>query len=157
MLQENLHRWEQVNGNVKQNIPYQSYPSGFALLCGDTYGRGGAEALHQNKPTWEQRISVWEDPERLTNHEGETLKVGEKQRGRERGTGAWEPGKAKGGLGCGWESWCSALLLASPLEPFQRTPRYLIKASQAAGSTPRPAIFHLQINSSCVAGLWQRI
>lgn len=52
-LQENLHRRElkQANGNVKQNIPDQSNPSGFALLCGDTYGRGGAEALHQHKPT----------------------------------------------------------------------------------------------------------
>lgn len=52
-LQENLHRGElkQAKGNVKQNIPDQSYPSGFALLCVGTYGRGGAEALHPNKLT----------------------------------------------------------------------------------------------------------
>lgn len=41
-LKENLRRRElkQANRKVKQNIPDRSNPSGFALLRGDTCGRG---------------------------------------------------------------------------------------------------------------------
>lgn len=41
-LKGNLRRRElkQANRKVKQNIPDRSSPSGFALLCGDTCGRG---------------------------------------------------------------------------------------------------------------------
>lgn len=139
-VQESLHRRElkQAKGDVKQNI------SGFALLCDDTYGRGGAEALHQNKPTWEQRIAVWEDAERLTNRE-------EREKKRERETGVQEPGKAGGGLGRGWTSWCSALLLPALLRLSKDPPRYQLKASQAAGSSPRPAIFGLFLPTKTVA------
>lgn len=37
--------------------------------------------------------------------------------------------------------WPPSPLLAGPLEVFQRALLYLIKASQAPGSAPRPAIF----------------
>lgn len=41
-LKENLCQRElkQANRKVKQNIPHRSSPPGFALLCGDTCGRG---------------------------------------------------------------------------------------------------------------------
>lgn len=55
--------------------------------------------------------------------------------------------KTKGGLGWGSEElvllllWPPSLLIAALLEVFQRALLYLIKASQAPGKAPRPAIF----------------
>lgn len=50
--------------------------------------------------------------------------------------------------------WPPSPLLTGPLEVFQRALLYLIKASQAPGSAPRPAIFLHFLESR--AGIFER-
>lgn len=156
---ENLHRRElkQANGKVKQYIPGQRHPSGFAPLRGDTYGRGGAEALHQNKltrgVTWERRSSAWTSSRERRERRGvrgsreEEKRDGRKSQIRQtlkRGGGGERQVRSYGERGRKDKGrsgvWLRSPPRPGPLETFQRTLRYLIKASREAGSAPTPAI-----------------
>ena len=104
--------------------------------------RGEREILKRAKSD-----KCWQWELVLVRKRDRCIAMGRKDRKKERKKERKREKDKRGWRGGGWQSrsfCCCGLplsLLAGPLEAFQRALLYLIKASQAPGSAPRPAIF----------------